>query len=144
MDHRILLIPVDAEEHNPLGMNKEPKATEPTDKQKSKPKGQDVLVGALMYDVARKISINAISRVGAATGNYMIQNQIRTTMNLAAYGLAIAKGGPIGAVYVGLDVGMKVFDYNLTRDKATRETQGYREMVGLSTSQGSRLGGRKL
>lgn len=144
MEHRIILVPVDSEGANPLGIDKEAKATEPNDKQKAKLKGQDVLIGALMYDVARKISMGTVQRIGAATGNYIAQNQVKNMLSLATYGLAIAKGGAVGLVYVGLDVGMKVFDFNLSRDKATRETMGYREMVGLSTSQGSRLGGRKL
>lgn len=141
--HEIVLIPVEAISDNPLEEKGE-KPTEPKDKEKSKPKGQDVLIGALMYDVAKKIGINAISRIGSVTGDYIMQDQVKNIMNASTYALAIAKGGVIGAVYVGLDVGMKVFDYTLSRDKGWRETQAYRESVGISTAKHSRLGGMRL
>lgn len=141
--HELVLIPVESVEENPLGIGGE-KPTEPTNKQKGKVKGQDVLEGVLIYDVAKKISVGAVSRIGSATGNYVLQNQINNIQTLGMYALAIAKGGGVGLAYVMLDVGGKVFDYNMMMNKATLETQYYRQAVGMSSSNGGRTGGRKI
>lgn len=142
--HEVVLIPKFGEMESPVEISKTAPATEPTQQQKSGVSGKEVMIGALVVQTGKKIAIGTIARVGTATGNYTMNDQIRNVSNLAVYGGAIAVNPIVGGIYVLTDVGGKVFDYTLSMDKANKETMMYREATGLSTSQGSRLGGRKI
>jgi len=142
--HEVVLIPQLGEMESPLEISKEAPATEPTRQQKGTVSGKEVMIGALVVHTAQKIAVGVVGRIGSATGNYVINDQVRNVKNISMYGGAILINPIVGGIYAGIDIGSKVFDYTLSMDKANKETAMYRDNTGLSTSQGSRLGGRKI
>lgn len=142
--HEVVIIPKMMDGGSPVEMSKNPPATEPTPQQKGETPGKKDVVGAFIVHTSKKIAVGVVDRIGSATGNYVINDQIRNVTNLAAYAGYIAVNPIVGGIYVGIDMGMKVFDYSLRMDKANKETQLYREQMGIATSKGSRLGGRKV
>ena len=140
--HEVVLIPQKGSKQSAVEMPKEPSATEPTEEQKSLD-GRTAMLGALAYSTGKKIVVGAATRVGSTTGDYIRANNIRNVQTIAGYGLALAINPIAGALYIATDIGFKAYDYNLKMDKANKETALYRASVGISTSQGSRRGGRK-
>jgi hypothetical protein len=126
-------------------VNEEQKPTEP---KKPKPLGAkgiyNAIKGAAYFNMGKTLALGSIARIGSATGDYYTQNQINNVISLSTYGFAIASGGVAGAVYTAVDLGFKIFDFNLQRQKADIQTNLYRQRIGLSAISGSRYKGRKI
>jgi hypothetical protein len=126
-------------------VNDEQKPTEPKKPKELGAKGiANAIKGAAYFSMARQLTLGSIARIGSATGDYYTQNQINNVMGLATYGFAIATGGVAGAVYTAVDLGFKVYDFNLQKQKTDIQTNLYRQQIGLAAVSGSRYKGRKI
>jgi hypothetical protein len=120
----------------------------PTEPKKPKALGAkgiaNAIKGAAYFNMGRTLALGTIARIGSATGDYYTQHQINNVMSLSTYAFAIATGGVGGAIYTAVDLGFKVYDFNLQKQKADIQTNLYRQQIGLAAVSGSRYKGRKV
>lgn len=145
--HRIIVDINEQQQNYPTQPSNFQQATQPAPQPEVK-QGEltvgKILGGAAIFNMGKSIALGSVARIGAATGNYYQQKQITNAMSLANYALAIAAKPGLGLALVALDIGFKVYDFNLERDKNEIRVDLYREAVGLSALSGTRYRGRKI
>lgn len=104
----------------------------------------DAIANAAFYNMGKNLVLGSISRIGEASGDYYAQRTINNAMSISNYALAIGRGGVIGAAYTAIDIGFKIYDFNLQKAKAEINTDFYRQSVGVAALSGSRYKGRKI
>jgi hypothetical protein len=145
--HKILVEINKGKPVHPTEVSDETTPTEVAPKQKTKDGKKpslDAIVGAAVYNMGRTMALSTLARVGDATGDYYTQRKLANVMSIGNYGLAIAAGGVAGLAYTVLDMGLKIYDFNLQKSKADIQSDLYRQQVGLSSISGSRYKGRKI
>lgn len=145
--HKILVEVSEQNPTHPTQVQQGQNATEPAQPPRitngDTSKGE-LIKGAAYFNMGRNLVLGSVARIGEATGDYYTQRKINNLLSGSSYVYAIATGGMLGLAYTAVDIGTKVFDYQLQVAKADINTELYRERVGISSISGSRYQGRKV
>jgi hypothetical protein len=106
--------------------------------------GLDALSGAAAFSMAQRMAQGTVARIGEATGDYYQQKLASTGLSIAQYGFAIGRFGLAGAAFTAIDLGYKVYDYNLQKSKQEINVDFYRQSIGAAAISNSRYKGRKI
>jgi hypothetical protein len=81
--------------------------------------------------VARTAVNTALSQYANLTGDYVVGNALQSYSTLIGYGLAIAKGGPIGVLYAAVSLGQSAVNEYVKYVKNERELDMMRKRAGF-------------
>jgi hypothetical protein len=81
--------------------------------------------------VARSAINTTISQYANLTGDYVVGNALQSYSTLLTYGLAVAKGGPIGMVYAAVSIGQSAINEYIKHVKNERELDMMRKRAGF-------------
>jgi hypothetical protein len=122
--------------------NQTPTEASPGKKKKQDKDSASVIAQVIAVNSVQKMIMGVPGRIGDATGNYMLQRQISTVMNVGGYVYGIAQFGVAGVVYAMVDMGLKSYDSNLAFAKKEIALDTYRQSIGMASASGSRYKGR--
>lgn len=95
-------------------------------------------VNTLLINYGMQVLNKGVANVGNLTGNYILQEQINQSLNVAGSVLAIAKGGITGLAAVGLQTAFKIFENDVAFKKATNEINYLLQSKGVVVNSGGR------
>lgn len=101
-------------------------------------KESDSLLNTLLVDNAKKVLQNAISQYGNLTGDTISARKYQNANKVTMYALAIATGGVVGAIGMGVDFGIEAFTSFVETRRANAQIELLRQRVGMSTLSRSR------
>jgi hypothetical protein len=81
--------------------------------------------------VARSAINTSISQYANLTGDYVVGNALQSYSTLLTYGLAVAKGGPIGMVYAAVSLGQSAVNEYIKHVKNERELDMMKKRAGF-------------
>lgn len=109
----------------------------PTGEQ-GKPSVSSQAVNTAVINVGKQLLSQGIKQYGNITGDYLVQESIDNALGLTADVLTIAKGGALGALYVGTRYITSMWASSVSQDRAYRDLEMSRERAGKIYVSGGR------
>jgi triphosphoribosyl-dephospho-CoA synthetase len=107
-------------------------------KEEGKADIQTQAVNAAIIQTARQTLSTGIQQYGNLTGNYASVRTLNTVMSITSDILIIAKGGPVGAIYVAGKYASQILTQELTHIRDVQEHEFNIRRLGEISTKGSR------
>jgi hypothetical protein len=108
------------------------------EQEEGKPSASQQALFAGIINVAKQQAINGIQQYGNITGNYVALQNINNSVELVTDIAAVAKGGPLGIVYVLSKHTLNLINSSISQMNTTREQDFRNDLLGKVSTQGSR------
>ena len=95
-------------------------------------------VNTALVNAGKQLATYGFSQYGNLTGNTIAQRQMNNVSTLASYAMQIAVGGWVGAIAVGVQVGMGAISNFTETSKANQQSELLYQRSGNITIDGGR------
>ena len=99
---------------------------------------ENQLIATILINEGKKIMSSALSNYANITGDSITSSRLNTISQVISYGLAIWKGGVVGAIYTATDIALKQTANFINTKRTNDQIELMRERVGMSNLNGSR------
>lgn len=106
--------------------------------EQGRPSATSQAANTAIINAGKQVLSAGIREYGNITGDYLVQESIDNALSIAADVLTIAKGGAIGALYVGTRYAVSMFASNVAQERAYRDLALARDRAGKIYVSGGR------